>query len=244
MLDAVRRLGLHYLSSGRTIPQASQLQRFLDKDFLIQTLRQLQIDCVLDVGANRGQYAESLRDIGYTGEIHSFEPIPGIFDLLSQAAASDPHWHVHNFALGQTAGTSEFNLVGDGGPNSVYSSFLSPAHSTIPERVTTISVVIKTLDSLIDVIAPLNDPERRLFLKMDTQGYDIEVCEGAKTLLPRILGLQTEISVTQIYAGQPDYIEALRYCRDLGFSLMNLSVVSRTEKCAVLEYDCVMARLD
>lgn len=244
MLDAVRRAGFRYLASGKTIPQARQIQRFLDKDFLIQTLRQLRIDCVLDVGANRGQYAQSLRDIGYTGEIHSFEPIPGDFGLLSQAAAADPKWHVHNFALGRTAGTSEFNLVDGGGENTVFSSFLKPTHAMIPERVTTIPVVIKTLDSLVDEIAALKDPARRLFLKIDTQGYDIEVCEGAKAILPRILGLQSEVSVTQIYAEQPDYIEALRYYRDLGFSLMDLAVVNRTAKRAVLEYDCIMAWAD
>lgn len=243
-MDAVRRAGFRYLASGGQIPQARQLQRFLDKGFLIQILRQLQIDCVLDVGANRGQYAQSLRDIGYSGEIHSFEPIPGDFGLLSQAASSDPLWHVHNFALGRTAGTSEFNLVDGGGENTVFSSFLKPAHAMIPERVTKIPVVIKTLDSLVDEIEPLRDQARRLFLKIDTQGFDIEVCEGAKAVLPRIIGLQSEISVTQIYADQPDYIEALRYYRDLGFSLMDLAVVNRTASSAVLEYDCIMARID
>lgn len=244
MMDAVRRAGFRYLASGRKVPQARQIQRFLDRDSLIQVLRQLEVDCVFDIGANRGQYATSLREIGYAGEIHSFEPIPGDFGVLSATAASDSLWHVHNFALGRTAGTAEFNLVDGGGECTVFSSFLKPNHAMIPERVTKIPVEIKTLDALVADIEPLRDPARRLFMKMDTQGFDIEVCEGAKAVLPRIIGLQSEISVTQIYAGQPDYIEALRYYRDLGFSLMDLAVVNRTASRAVLEYDCIMARVD
>lgn len=244
MMDALRKVGFRYIASGRDIPQARQIQRFLDKSFLINLLRRLEIDCVLDVGANRGQFAQSLRTIGYGGDIHSFEPIPGDFATLSTAAAGDSKWQVHNFALGRTAGTSEFNLVDGGSENTVFSSFLTPDHVMIPDKVTRIPVEVRTLDAVMKDTPELADPSRRLFLKLDTQGFDIEVCEGGKETMGRIRGLQSEISVKQIYAGQPDYLEALRYYHDLGFSLMDLAIVNRTAQNAVLEYDCIMARVD
>jgi FkbM family methyltransferase len=241
-MEAIRRAGFRYIAAGNPIPQARQVQRFLDKGFLIGLLRQLEIDCVLDVGANRGQYAQSLRSIGYRGEIHSFEPIPGDFAKLKDAASGDPAWHVHNYALGRAAGTSALNLVDAGGENTVFSSFLSPAHDMIPDNVTRIDVQIRTLDEMVEEIPALRDAGRNLFLKLDTQGFDMEVCEGSKAIMPRIRGLQSEISVVQIYDNQPDYIEALQYYRGLGFSLMDLAVVNRTANNEVLEYDCIMAR--
>ncbi len=244
MMEAIRRTGFKYIASGNKIPQARQIQRFLDKAFVIGLLRDLAIDCIFDVGANRGQYASGLRKIGYKGEIHSFEPSPGDFTKLSAAAAQDFGWHVHNFALGPSVGTCEFNLVDGGGENTVFSSFLTPDHDMIPANVTKIEVEVRTLDSLAERIPALRDGERRLFLKIDTQGYDIEVCEGGKATLPQIVGLQSEISVESIYAGQPSYLDALRYYHDLGFSLMDLAIVNRTAENAVLEYDCIMARTD
>jgi FkbM family methyltransferase len=243
-MESIRRAGFRYIAAGNTIPRAKELQRFLDKGFLIGLLRQLEIDCVFDVGANRGQYAQSLRSIGYSGEIHSFEPIPGDFGKLKEAAAGDPAWHVHNCALGRAAGTSELNLVDSGGEDTVFSSFLSPAHAMIPQNVTRIEVQVRTLDDMASDIPALRDDRRKLFLKLDTQGYDIEVCEGAKAVMSRIRGLQSEISVVQIYYDQPDYIEALQYYRGLGFSVMDLAVVNRTANNEVLEYDCIMARFD
>jgi FkbM family methyltransferase len=243
-MESIRRAGFRYIAAGNTIPRAKELQRFLDKGFLIGLLRQLEIDCVFDVGANRGQYAQSLRSIGYSGEIHSFEPIPGDFGKLKEAAAGDPAWHVHNCALGRAAGTSELNLVDSGGEDTVFSSFLSPAHAMIPQNVTRIEVQVRTLDDMACDIPALRDDRRKLFLKLDTQGYDIEVCEGAKAVMSRIRGLQSEISVVQIYDDQPDYIEALQYYRGLGFSVMDLAVVNRTANNEVLEYDCIMARFD
>lgn len=104
-------------------------------------------------------------------------------------------------------------------------------------------IEIRRLDGIFDeILEPVARP--RVFLKIDTQGFDVEVMKGAAGCMERILGLQSEVSVVPIYDGMPHYTEALAYYESCGFSLMNLFIVSRTGKQNILEYDCLMARLD
>ena len=83
-------------------------------------LRQAGVSSVLDVGANEGLYGEALRRAGYSGTIHSFEPLPDAFDRLSARASRDVNWYAINAACGEAAGTLELNRSA----NSVSSSFL------------------------------------------------------------------------------------------------------------------------
>lgn len=66
-------------------------------------LSKLKIDCVIDVGANTGQYGELLRELGYSGSIVSFEPVKAIFQQLKANSANDPSWFCYNLALGDTS---------------------------------------------------------------------------------------------------------------------------------------------
>src|SRR5882724_7760563 len=77
---------------------------------LSQLLPKLGIDCVLDVGANQGQYGSMLRRTGYRGRIISYEPVKASFDILKARAAKDPHWRVCNYALGAKAGAKTIHV--------------------------------------------------------------------------------------------------------------------------------------
>ena len=218
------------------------MQKYADNAFLAGLLRRLRIDCVLDVGANRGQFAERLRMTGYGGHIFSFEPMPTEFGLLEQAAAGDPRWHCYNSALGRSEEVKPFNVVGSGDAT-VYSSFLAPrAGAAMPSVGEAVAMTIKTLDRLFPEIEAKVGAAARYFLKLDTQGFDLEVCGGASATLPRMLGIQSEISVQPLYDAQPGYVESLAFYENLGLALMNLSVVNRTAIGGILEYDCLMVR--
>ena len=103
-------------------------------------------------------------------------------------------------------------------------------------------IEVKRLDSIFsDLVSGIENP--RIFLKTDTQGYDIEVVRGIENRIDDIIGLQAELSVTPIYEESPHYTKSLTYFESLGFSLMNLFVVNRGKHDSILEYDCMMARL-
>lgn len=223
------------------LPGIGLVQKYEEGSFLIDVLARLRIDCLLDVGANKGQYAQKVRRMGYAGHIISFEPVPADYAILQQAAARDAKWHVLNVALGSVDEQREFNVIGPPGVT-VLSSFLEPIRDIMPKEVDSIPVQMRRLDTMLPEIEALTGPSATMFLKMDTQGFDLEVCRGCGDAIGRMAGLQSEISVKPLYENQPHFTGALAEYESLGFALMNLSLVSRTPLGAILEYDCVMAR--
>src|SRR5262249_39631417 len=90
--------------------------------------RQLQIDCVFDVGANRGQYRDFLRDlVGFDGLIISFEPVPNAAAVLRERAAGDPRWLIQGYALGRADGSQPMNVMNP----DFLSSFRAPDRSKL-----------------------------------------------------------------------------------------------------------------
>jgi FkbM family methyltransferase len=202
------------------------------------------INCVLDVGANRGQFGVLLRDAGYRGHIASFEPVPEAFSELKRVAAKHPPWTAYPWALGREDGSLPMNVVAD-----TLSSLL-PATSFGARRhprlraPTTVDVPVRRLDGIIDeVLAPVADP--RPYLKLDTQGYDLEAFAGLGERAADFVGMQSEVALLEIYEGMPRMPEALATYEAAGFEITALHPVSRDVRTGrVLEFDCVMVRTD
>jgi FkbM family methyltransferase len=240
-------LGYLALRQGISLPRERDIVTYFERSFLRDILFNLGVNCIIDVGANDGTWASRMRDMGYKGQIVSFEPIISEYEKLKSKLGSDSHWRAYNVALGAKNEVKKFNVIRSNGDATVLSSFLTPSgeyfrdQSNVIERVETIE--IRPLDSMIDeIVQSIETPA--VFLKIDTQGYDLEVLKGAKQCIQLVVALQSELSVTPIYEESPHYLDALSVFEKLGFSLMNLSVVSRSQTQAILEYDCVMARMD
>jgi FkbM family methyltransferase len=210
---------------------------------LAKVLAKLDINCVIDVGANEGQYGTLLRELGYKGRIVSFEPVSSCFERLREIAERDSDWHVYPLALGSETCSKEINQT----ENSVLSSFLVPSEqarqhlakeSPIVQKET---VSVRRLDDLFsDLIEGLSPA--RCYLKMDTQGFDLEVFRGATSCLPEILGLQSELSFVPLYQGMPDYTEALAAFQAAGFQATGFYPIWHLKDLLIVEADCVMVR--
>lgn len=208
---------------------------------LNQLFAEFGIDCVLDVGANVGQYHDFLRNqVLYHGPIVSFEPVARNLEVLKQRARRDPSWTIEGYALGAEAGTQTINVTAE----TEFSSFLPPDYSKLPrvERFNTVdhaeTVEVKTLD---EVFLRLQDSLkfRRVYLKLDTQGYDIQVLRGGLRALPEICALQTEASLIGIYEGMPSYLDAIKFLGDHGFDVTGFFPVQRDRRLRLIECDCV-----
>src|SRR5262249_23102767 len=144
----------------------------------LQTLlSELAIDLVLDVGAHEGEFAGLLREIGYTGDIISFEPVAASFEKLTRSRQGDSRWRGRNHALGSEDGHLDLNIY----EGSVFNSFLNPegASPFAKQRIVgTERVAVRRLESALDEILA-DRSHARIFLKMDTQGYDLIVLRGA-----------------------------------------------------------------
>jgi FkbM family methyltransferase len=211
------------------------------RDSMHRVLNKLSIDCVIDVGANHGQFGQWLRDIGYKGWIVSFEPVRAVFEDLAKQAEALPPWRVFQYALGSRDGKAEINV----NVHDVLTSFLDPkVTEKIPwTQVANIETVeIRRLDSILDdCIADIPSPH--LYLKLDTQGYDAEVLHGAEGVLNRILAVQTEISFIPIYEHMPALSDSLPEFERRGFSVVDfMPVVRDVDDLLMMEMDCILAR--
>ena len=98
-------------------------------------LRSMKIDLIIDVGANEGQYGESIRKLGYKENILSFEPLKKAYETLLEKTNKDNKWKCLNFGLGEKDETKNINVAG----NSVRSSIMEilDEHINANERANT-----------------------------------------------------------------------------------------------------------
>lgn len=180
-----------------------------------RVLRDAGVTVVLDVGANTGQYGHELREVGYHGRIVSFEPQPGPFQTLASGAASDPLWDVSPLALGAEPGTATLNLSEQNASSSLLP--MLPAHvASAPTSRYTGAVEVE-VDTVDRVFSTHCQPSDRVFLKIDTQGFEREVLAGAADTLDRVVGLQLELSLVSLYDGGPLIEDLIGRVRARGF---------------------------
>lgn len=214
---------------------------------LLQLFHRLEINCVLDVGANHGQYAQSLRAYGYRGDIISFEPVPEVFEALQRTMAGDARWRGHPWALGEAEAELEIHVANGDAQASSFLTFNDegPVRWGDDHRVArSVRVPVRRLDAVLDEVTA-HVTSRRMYLKLDTQGFDLRVVAGAGARIGEILALQTEIAAFHFYDGMTSIGDALNRYRDLGFAITGMYPVARKlDGLQVIEFDCVMMRVD
>lgn len=178
-------------------------------------LKRSGISAVLDVGANEGNFARELRELGFAGQIVSFEPLADVYRRLAAAASHDTNWTAMNIGLGDREEELSIHVSA----NSLSSSFLQMEAAHIeadPDSAYTgeYKASIRRLDDLFAQLCPAGE---RAFLKIDTQGYEKKVMEGARASLDRIPLIQLECSLVPLYQGADLIEELLSYMRGLGY---------------------------
>lgn len=188
---------------------------------IVSLLQRNNIDLVLDVGANDGGYGKELRQAGFKGSILSFEPLMEPHERLSLTAIKYLNWHVASrMALGAENGEIEINVS----ENSTSSSILQmeKMHSDAAPTSHYVSKQITRLQRLDEFDHNLIKNCKSKFLKIDTQGYEKNILDGAAGLLPEIHGIQIEMSLVPLYQGQALYQEMIKILSSVGFNLWNI----------------------
>lgn len=242
-MDAIKRLAGEALDRcGYSLVPHWKRDSEPQARYLAKLFKAFAIDCVFDVGANRGQYADFLRQrVGFRGRIISFEPIAALVAELGSKAARDPLWSVCGHALGEAESTLEFQVMA----SDRFSSFLTPYHGGTDQFTSknavarTESVVVRRLE---DVMAECRERFgfARPYLKLDTQGYDLAVVRGAGPRIDDFVALQTEASVIPIYQGAPNFAETVRVIESLGFGLSAIFPNNPEHFPFMVEFDCHM----
>jgi FkbM family methyltransferase len=203
-------------------------------------LKSRDVDTVVDVGANVGQFAQSLRLRDYKGSIISFEPIQAEFEWLEKVAMADKSWRVYNLGLSDASRSASINVS----EKSVFSSLhavdqAALDYDSMARVIRTEVIALKRIDELIEQIGGNN-----LFLKIDVQGHERAVLEGATGLLHKIVGVQLELPMIRLYQSTWRLSEALDYMESLGFEPSQIAPVNfhTIDPVSFVEIDVVFRR--
>jgi FkbM family methyltransferase len=204
-----------------------------------ELFRRRGIDVVLDVGANAGQYGTFLRREGYAGRLVSLEPLPAPFEALRELAAADGAWTALRVAASDEDGEVVLRVTEDSRSSSVLTrnerfaatpGWAARGEERAPAR------------RLSGLTGELLRPDERPYLKIDVQGYERQVVEGAGETLARFEGLELELSVLPLYEGQTSLAEMLALLADRGFRPLHLEPILLDDEGLLVELDGVFAR--
>lgn len=138
---------------------------------------------VLDVGANRGQYIGLVRELaGHRRPvIHAFEPNPSLAEALRSTHKGDPDIHIHACGLSEAPGKATFTQYRQDDLSSLHAAADHPSTYRSMDVERTFDVPLTT----VDAHCAAHGIDRIHLLKIDTEGHDLHVLQGARGMLER-----------------------------------------------------------
>jgi len=188
---------------------------------LAKALEISNTNLIFDIGANEGQFARQVRRHGYRDKIVSFEPLSTARERLLAFSALDSAWEVHErSAVGDYDGEVKINVAG----NSVSSSILPmlESHASAAPRSAYVGSEYVPIVRLDSVASRYLTPESKLFVKIDTQGFEWQVLDGAPETLSKAQGVLCEISLIPLYDGQMMWQDIVNRLDATGFRIWAL----------------------
>jgi FkbM family methyltransferase len=178
---------------------------------------------LFDVGGSDGRYGLIVREHGYSNQIISFEPLPSSYGALSKNASRDDKWDVSNIALSNQIGVAEFHVANNQSSSSLRG--MLDLHKTAGNVTISKAIQVQTqsLDGFMENYR-LNDSP--CFLKLDVQGAEDMVLQGARETLKRCAGLEIELSLDDnLYDGQSSWLHLASSIERKGFRPLGVETV-------------------
>jgi FkbM family methyltransferase len=195
---------------------------------------------VIDVGANVGQFAVAALRLLRPSRLHAFEPLPDALSALQRHLAAQPGVTIHPVALGASPGESPLHVNAHSHSSSLLP--LAEAHRTAfpsAREVGQVGVRVRTLDQELSS-ADLPTP---ILLKLDAQGYERWVLDGAPATLGRTQWVILELSFRPMYEGEPGFLEMVTYMGARGFRLVRpIGWLADPGTGEILQCDALFAR--
>lgn len=176
---------------------------------------------IVDVGANDGETVSEFLKCIPGAKIIAFEPFEQCYRILQNLFSSNPDVRIENVALGCSPGSSNLNVYSGNRMNSLLELDDQPGNVMRAKFTAagTTTVAIETLDDFCRA----NSIGQIDVLKIDTQGFDLNVLKGAVGLLQnrRVTAIQVEVNFIPMYKGQPSFLEIHKFLSDLDYRLVD-----------------------
>ncbi|RPI95339.1 MAG: FkbM family methyltransferase [Chloroflexi bacterium] len=202
-------------------------------------LQSLQCGCVVDIGANRGQFALISRRIFPQAEIHAFEPLEEPARTFKTIFGNDPNVHFHPYAIGREEKTSTIHVTKDDDSSSLLP--VTPAQSSMfpgaAEKETRQVTVLPLSRALGEACLPPDS-----LLKIDVQGFELEVLKGCEDILDRFSHLYIECSFIELYEGQALAHQVIAWLEKRNFTLTGVYNLYYTKNGAAVQGDFLFSQ--
>jgi FkbM family methyltransferase len=179
-----------------------------------------KVDLVVDVGANCGQYAAWIRQAGFNGAIHSFEPLSDPYADLRARAASDPGWRTSRLALGNADGMVELRVAADSASSSLFEP--EPRHLRVSPLAAPVRTETVRMARLATVWPEVVRGYERVYLKIDVEGGELNVLRGAAPILERVFLVEVEASLVPLFRGTALFLDVAAYLTGTGYELIGV----------------------
>lgn len=221
----------------RWVPHGLQIQP--NRSYRAPWIHELNIDTILDIGANVGQAAINFCTLFPAAQVHSFEPIPDCFAQLKRVATAFSNLSVHNFALGNETGQIDFHQNAYSPASSILT--MSDDHIRSYPKTTESSIISVPIRRLDDVGAKLNlSDQNRMLVKIDVQGYEKNVLAGGAQVIKQARMIVVETSIRSLYEGDSSFRELYYTLSDYGFDYHgSLEQLIDPKTGAVLQQDAI-----
>lgn len=197
---------------------------------------------LLDIGAHHGWFFHCWKNWSPGARIYAFEPYPPAFDKASALYGADADTHIYPEAVGAETGKRRLNVLEQ---SPVSNSLLEPDESAWRDvafrhgDISTVDVNVTTIDDIVG--------REKLggvyLLKIDTQGFEMEVLRGAADSLPRVDHIFVESGIRGLYRDAPRFSDVFEFLTDRGFHLMAMQSWHRGNH-VLVETDMLFRRND
>lgn len=205
-----------------------------------EPLSRIQADTIVDVGANRGQFAIFARHLLPDCTILAFEPLERPANTFELLFRDDPKTRLARAAVASKRGslTMHVTAADDSSSGFEVGDLQRQAFGT---------AVVETRDvpcgPLSDFLGP-TDLVGRCLMKVDVQGFELEVLRGAEEMLDRFSAIYCELSFVELYVGQPLASEVIAYLHGRNFDLAGVYNIATTREAGPIQADMLFMRRD
>ena len=188
---------------------------------LLKSIKHFQIKSILDVGANKGQFALRLLKNNFEGNIMSFEPLNEEYEMLKKLSSKRKNWKVaRRCALGDINKIKKFHISGNRESSSLLK--ILRKHTDLRPDSKTIKIEKINVERLDNFKREISKLEKNLLLKIDTQGSEIDVLKGAGNLIKNIKCLFVEVSLVPLYKNQKLWLDIIEYVKKFDFNVWSV----------------------